>query len=159
GLFKIQFPESEYPELYREWKTTEFNNQPTRKFGYLNFELHFLMEKIFSGLDVYTWGLNRKTRPNGEYYSLGILPFSYAVGVPAFVDLASKDPELAPYFSPKNFTYIHTELDQTYEDKRYVIDGGVEDFYNSVFKTYEIPKAKEACGFVRVRALQELQGF
>ncbi|MCB0393473.1 MAG: hypothetical protein KDD25_02875 [Bdellovibrionales bacterium] len=158
-LFNSLFPKEEFPRLDREQEEIGFEMKELFRFGILGNRILYFAEKIFSGLDVFSWGLNSKMLPKGEVYSLGFMPFTYPLGIPIFEDQINKDPSLAAYFVPKNFSYLHYELGGNYETRHHIALGGRENDYNDVFKIYDVYKARELCAKVRSKALQELQGF
>ena len=113
----------------------------------------FVLEKLVSGLDVYTWNLSMEPSPDDPRFFTGIVTIDELVAA-AVLELLPEDHWLMAYYRP----WTQQQLYDTFSSGYYaanVAPGGVGATYEKIGPFYDREYARNACGRLAEHAQEE----
>lgn len=132
-LFVDKFPRSDFAGIYAEYaKVPE------------QLRLPFLLEKLLTGLEVYTWNMSIATEPVLGRFSTGILAIDQLVTAALLPWLLEQDPRLRPHFRG----WTNAQVYDTFRKGYYQVNvrpGGVGAVYDELGRHYDEERLKGAC--------------
>ena len=146
-LFAARFPEAEHAALYADLRSVRPDDA---------FVIPFMIEKLFTGLDVYQWNMSIVTPPANRYHE-GIQTIDQMVAGRLLERLAAEDDALAPYYRPVSFAQAYGDpLYTKIEPGGAVAPGDLGSLYDRAGRYHDRELARQACGIVVPRARAEI---
>lgn len=150
-LWMLQCPEAEQ-EAYMDFIKWSYDQQYAAlshialdRYGSNSIEqFAFVLEKLVSGLDVYTWNLSMEPAPDDARFFTGIVTIDELVAA-AVLESLPDDHWLKAYYRP----WTQQQLYDTFFDGYYaanVAPGGVGAAYEKIGPFYDRDYARNACG-------------
>jgi hypothetical protein len=146
-LFASRFPERDQPALYADLRSVQQEDR---------YVIPFMLEKLFTGLDVYQWNMSVVT-PTANRYQEGIETIDQLVAGRLLERLAAQDAALAPFYRPVTFAEAYGDpLYHKIEAGGAIWPGTIGDLYDRAGLYHDRTLAKQACAVVVPRARAEI---
>jgi hypothetical protein len=146
-LFAARFPEASNAALHADLE----NVRPEDRYV-----VPFMVEKLFTGLDVYQWNMSVVT-PNANRFHEGLQTIDQLVGGRVLERVAAEDSALAPYYRPVSFAEAYgAPLYAAIQPGGAIWRGDIGELYDRAGVYHDMALAKQACGVVVPRARAEL---
>ena len=111
----------------------------------------FILEKLLTGLDIYTWNMSISTLPGGKRFSTGIVSIDQLVVAAVFTQLAG-DSWVRNYYLPRTNRDLYNSFSEGYYNSN-VAPGGVGAVYDELGAYYDTVRARSACPELARRAV------
>ena len=144
-LFAERFPEARNAALWADLRSV----QPEDRYV-----VPFLIEKLFTGLDVYQWNMSVVT-PSANRYHEGIQTIDELVAGRLLEHLAAEDPALAPYYRSVTFAQAFG-APAYFQPGGAIWSGDIGQLYDRGGLYHDLARAKQACEIVVPRARAEI---
>lgn len=159
-MWLLECPQTKYASLQRELKNRFSAAFPAEKFHWLHQELKslpdsarsiFILEKLLTGLNIYTWNMSIATLPGGKRFSTGIVSIDQLV-VAVLLERLATDSWLRDYYRPMTNRDVYDSFRKDYYIDN-VAPGGVGAVYDELGTHYDTELARSACPELARRAV------
>lgn len=148
-LFAERFPEGEYAALHADLRSVRAEDR---------YVIPFMLEKLFTGLDVYQWNMSVVTPPANRYHE-GIQTIDELIGGRLLQRVAAEDAALAPFYRGVPFAKAYgAPLVTVIQPGGAIWPGDLGELYDRSGLYHDRDRAKQACGVVVPRAREEIAG-
>jgi hypothetical protein len=132
-VFEMRFRRNRNHALYRDLDAVDPANRAL-----------FQLEKLLSGLEVYTWNMSVSTLPRGKRFSTGIVTIDQLVTAALLGELRPSITWLRQYHRPWKTRQLYDTFREGYYDAN-VAPGGVGEQYDKLGLYYDAARARQAC--------------
>ena len=133
AVFERRFPPAEHHALYGDLEAVDPANREA-----------FKLEKLLSGLDVYTWNMSVSTLPRGKRFSTGIVTVDQLVAAALLAEMPPPITWMREHYRPWNNRRLYDTFREGYYQAN-VAPGGVGDQYDRLGPYYDEAHARGAC--------------
>jgi len=130
--FATAFPVEQFYWVHKELKLLPDNVRST-----------FMLEKLLTGLNIFTWNMSIGTLPGGKRFSTGIVSIDQLV-VAALLERLPTDSWLRKHYRPMTNREVYDSFSKNYYNSN-VAPGGVGDAYDKLGIHYDSEQARSAC--------------
>jgi len=146
-LFAERFPEADHRPLYDDLRSVSPED---------HYVIPFMLEKLFTGLDVYQWNMSIVTPPANRFHE-GVHTIDQLIAGRLLERLATEDPTLAPYYRAVSFEEAYgAPLVTMIQPGGAIWPGELSQLYDRSGLYHDLARAKQACEVVIPRARAEL---
>ena len=142
--FEQEFPIDNYSDVHHDLQQT----LPTHR-------MMFMMEKLLTGTDIYTWSLSQRGLADGQRYNTGIRSIDRLIAARVLPLVANVLPWFEPYYQRENNHYLYNSFQAGYYERN-IDPGGVGAVYNQLGTYYNEQRAAAACPRLYQQAMREL---
>ncbi len=146
-LFAERFPEAAHPPLHADLRSVRPEDR---------FVIPFMLEKLFTGLEVYQWNMSVVTPPANRYHE-GLRTIDELIAARLLERLAAEDPALAPFYRTVPFAEAYgAPLYAKIQPGGAIWPGDLGQLYDRAGLYHDLDRAKQACELVVPRARAEI---
>lgn len=142
--FRQRFPTDKHGDLHRHLDQT-----------LPQYRIMFMMEKILTGLDVYTWNLSQRGFKGGRRFDTGIRTIDALIAARVLPSVGEILPWYTQYYQPENNQYLYDTFRPGYY-KANVAPGGVGAIYDRLGSYFNEQRVAAACPRLYRQAMKEL---